>query len=100
MRVIERGFQKRTGIVHKCAVSTKNTIGSAEMNSIPKQKYAKSDKDGELPCITGGAALACVFPPRVHLLHAESGKWKEMLIHTTPQLQGSSEVTRGFQSGP
>lgn len=52
MKVIETGFQKRTWIMQKCAVSIKNRISSIEMNYIKKQKYAKSDKDLKLQYLT------------------------------------------------
>lgn len=45
MKVIETSFQKRTWVMHKCAVLIKNKISSAERNYIKKQKYTKSDKD-------------------------------------------------------
>lgn len=48
MKVIETSFQKRTWIMHKCAVSIQNKIKNAEMNYIKKQKYAKSDKELKL----------------------------------------------------
>ena len=52
MKVIETGFQKRTWIMQKCAVSIKNRVSSTEMNYIKKQKYAKPDKDLKLQYIT------------------------------------------------
>lgn len=69
MKVIETGFQKRTWIMHKYAVSIKNKISSAEMNYIKKQKYAKSDKDLKLQYITGDSPVACVSTESTPIAH-------------------------------
>lgn len=75
MKVIETGFQKRTWIIHKCAVSIQNKISSAEMNHIKKQKYAKSDKDLKLQYITGDSLVACFHPEHTYCTQkVENGK--------------------------